>query len=66
MAETDISKREVKPEAMGIPELARLYKVSCKVMKSWIKPIKEDLGKRIGQKYNPKQIRMIFEHLDPP
>lgn len=32
----------------------------------WIRPIKEKLGERQGDSYNPKQVRIIFEHLGEP
>ncbi|MDX9932938.1 MAG: hypothetical protein RB294_10175 [Bacteroidales bacterium] len=67
MAEKDISKGEIiSPAAMGVLELSKLYRVSEYTMRRWLKPIRKQLGERIGQKYSPKQVQMIFDHLNPP
>lgn len=51
---------------MGVLELSRLYNVSEYTMRRWLKPIREQLGDRVGQKYTPKQVQLIFDHLNPP
>lgn len=66
MEPQNISDREIKPQALGVPELANLYNVSARVIRQWLKPFNKEIGPRIGQKYTPKQVRIIFAKLDPP
>jgi hypothetical protein len=47
-------------------ELAVLYDVGVKQFDAWIEPHKDKIGEQIGKKYTPKQVRIIFECLDPP
>ena len=47
-------------------DLAHLYGVSIKTMITWLNPIREQLGKQIARMWSPKQVNMIFEHLNPP
>ncbi len=48
-------------------ELASLYNdISIKTFIKWIKPFKEEIGKKIGFHYNIKQVEIIFERLGWP
>ena len=47
-------------------ELARLYNISVNSFYSWIKPIRTELGKQLGQKWTIKQIKIMFKHFDRP
>lgn len=52
--------------AYSLPELARLYKISEKTFKKWIKPFKADIGQRQGRFYNIAQVKIIFSKLGAP
>lgn len=51
---------------MTLNELAILYGISKPTMRLWLKPIEEQIGKRIGYKYNVRQVEVIFNHLSLP
>jgi DeoR/GlpR family transcriptional regulator of sugar metabolism len=57
-----------KPEelkSMNMQELASLYNVSSQTMRKWIKkiPDPENILKKIGYIFTPKQIELIRSHL---
>lgn len=62
----NISEWEIKSTALGVPELAKLYNVSERTIRIWLQPFTKEIGRRIGHKYTPKQVRIIFSVLDPP
>lgn len=47
-------------------ELAKLYSVSDRTMKKWIKPFEEEVEKKIGYFYTIAQVKIIFEKLGMP
>jgi transposase len=47
-------------------ELAKLYGVSDRTMKKWIKPFEKEIGKKIGYFYTIAQVKIIFEKLGMP
>ena len=48
-------------------ELSILYNdVDPKTFKGWIEPILSKLGTKRGNYYSIRQVRLIFESLDPP
>ncbi|HEY6914610.1 MAG TPA: hypothetical protein VI413_08040 [Paludibacter sp.] len=47
-------------------ELARLYSVSDRTMKKWIKPFEKEIGEKIGYFYTIAQVKIIFEKLGTP
>jgi hypothetical protein len=49
-----------------IKELAVLYNVSYKVFCAWLKPIRTKIGELKGKTFTPKQVKIIFEHLERP
>jgi hypothetical protein len=55
---------EIRPYMLG--ELAALYGVSTKTMRTWLLPHQENIGKRVGRIYTTKQVEMIFEKLGIP
>ncbi|HMT36095.1 MAG TPA: DUF4248 domain-containing protein [Chitinophagaceae bacterium] len=55
---------EVK--AYSKKELAQLYCVSVKVLRTWLKPFKNTIGNYDGKMYTPKQIKTIFDCLGEP
>jgi len=63
LEQINMAKTPIKP--YGVKELSILYGVSRSTMRKHIKMIK-GLGDRVGHYWNNKQVRKIFEHLDPP
>lgn len=53
-----------KPFTPG--ELADLYGVSLKTMRTWLQPHIKSVGERRGKYYTAKQVRIIFEKLGEP
>jgi transposase len=53
-------------QTYNLKQLAAIYGVSTKVMKSWLKPYHEIIGERFGKKYSPKNVAIIFEKLGVP
>lgn len=47
-------------------ELARLYSVSDRTMKKWLKPFEPEVGNKIGYFYTIAQVKIIFEKLGMP
>jgi len=47
-------------------DLCKFYQLSGNTMRKCLLPIKEELGIRMGQYYNPRQVRIIFERLGVP
>lgn len=60
MKETDL----IKP--YSIKELAALYGVSTKTLRTWLRPHKEAIGERVSRYYTILQVRIIFEKLGMP
>jgi len=53
--------------AMRPRELAGLYGVDVRTFRNWLKPFDKKKLKREGTHfYSPKQVRYIYECLDPP
>ncbi len=46
--------------------LAKLYKVTRVTMRVWINKIKNKLGEKFGNYYQPEQVALIFETLGNP
>ena len=55
---------QIKPYT--VLELARLYGVSDRTIKKWIKPFEQEIGKKIGYFYTIAQVKIIFEKLGLP
>ena len=51
---------------MNTKQLAALYKVNTETFNKWLKPFKKKIGKRIGNLYTPKQVKIIFDCLGEP
>lgn len=47
-------------------ELAGMYGVSTKTLRTWLLPHLEYIGKRISKYYTAKQVRVIFDRLGEP
>ena len=57
-------KKRVRPYTLL--DLSRLYKISKPTLRKRLIPLQEEMGLRIGNYYNPRQIRIIFEKLGTP
>ena len=55
---------EVKP--YSLTELANIYSITNRTMKSWIVKHNEAIGEKVGRLYNAKQVKIIFEKLGLP
>ena len=60
------SDKKIRLKAYSMKELAELYEVSEKIFRTWLPPFENDIGKRIGHFYNPKQVKTIFEKVGFP
>lgn len=60
----DIPQPVVK--AYTISELAALYGISTKTIKTWLKPHAEAIGMRHGRYFTTLQVRIIFEKIGEP
>ena len=49
-----------------ISELAALYGISTKTIKTWLKPFAAAIGPRLGRYYTILQIQTIFEKIGKP
>lgn len=47
-------------------ELAALYGVSTKTLRTWLKPHGEAVGKKVSRYFTALQIQIIFEKLGAP
>lgn len=47
-------------------QLCLLYGVSDLTLKSWLSPIKDNLGEYRGKSYTPTQVKIIFNFLGEP
>jgi transposase-like protein len=55
---------QIKP--MNIKQLAALYGVHRSTMTRWLIPFRDKIGKRTGNLFTPKQVRIIFDCLGEP
>lgn len=58
--------REVIIKPYTTRELAILYGVNYKTFLNWIKPFKDEIGKKNGRFLTIPQVKVIFEKLDYP
>jgi predicted DNA-binding protein YlxM (UPF0122 family) len=50
----------------SVKDFARIYNVSRKTIRRWIKPFEKEIGERNGHYYNVFQVKTIFEKLGLP
>lgn len=58
--------KNIKLKPYTVLELARLYGVSDRTMKKWLKPFEIEIGNKIGYFYTIAQVKIIFERLGMP
>lgn len=49
---------------MTISDLANRWNVDRKTAQKWIKPFSAEIGRRVGNIYNAKQVAIILSHLE--
>lgn len=61
-------KPSIVVELRGYPltELSRLYKVSNRTFKKWVKPFEAEIGTKEGRFFNVRQVKIILARLGLP
>ncbi len=57
---------ETQIKAYTLSELAALYCISTKAVKTWLKPHAAEIGEKKGRYFTTLQVRTIFEILGEP
>lgn len=57
---------KIKIRPYTVLDLAKMYEVSDKTMKKWIKPFEDEVGTKNGYFYSIAQVQMIFQKLGAP
>ena len=57
---------KIQMKAYSFKEVAVMYEVSIKTLHTWLTPFKNEIGKKEGRYYTPKQIKVIFDKLGLP
>lgn len=55
---------EIKP--LNYKQLAALYEISHRTLKSWLEPFSAEIGVMRGRTFTIRQVRMIIEKLGDP
>lgn len=66
MKQNEIVTPKIQLKAYSLKELSGLYECSGKTMKTWLAPLQNEIGPRVGRFYTPKQVKIIFEELGVP
>lgn len=56
----------IQLKAYTTRELAEMYEISEKIMRQWIAKFEDQVGKKLGRYYTPKQAKIIFDKLGIP
>lgn len=56
--------QEMKP--LNYKQLAAIYEVTHKTLKSWLEPFMEEIGEMRGKSFTLKQMRLIYDKLGEP
>jgi DNA-binding transcriptional MerR regulator len=59
-----VGQTVVKPYT--VKELAALYGVSPKTLRTWLLPHREAIGERVSRYFTALQVQLIFERLGRP
>ena len=57
---------EMAVKAYTTKELAAMYGISPKTLRTWLTPHKELIGLKMGRYFTALQVRLIFERLGIP
>jgi len=60
------NEQPIQLRGYSLAELARLYQISEKSFRTWIKPFAAEIGERHGRYYNVNQVRIILQKLGFP
>ena len=66
MSTTDSTADTMKIRASNPKEIAMMYGVSTKTLRTWLGPHKIKLGERRGRYFTAKQVRIIIDVLGEP
>jgi transposase len=66
MKQNEIQTPKIQLKAYSLTEVAMLYEVSGRTLKTWLTPFKSEIGQKVGRYYTPKQMKVIFERLGMP
>ena len=59
-------KNSIPIKPYTVLELARLYGISDRTMKKWLRPFESEVGEKLGYFYNIAQVKIIFKKLGTP
>lgn len=64
MKQQSIVQNDIKP--LNYKQLAAIYEVTHRTLKSWLSPFTEEIGEMRGRTFTLKQVRIIYEKLGEP
>lgn len=64
MKQQTLVQHEIKP--LNYKQLAAIYDVTYRTLKSWLEPFMEDIGEIRGKTFTLKQVRIIYDKLGEP
>jgi len=64
MKQQNTVQQDTRP--LNYKQLAAIYEVSHKTLKSWLEPFMEEIGEMRGKTFTLRQVRIIFERLGEP
>jgi hypothetical protein len=59
-------KNTIPLKPYTVLELARLYGISDRTMKKWLRPFETEIGEKLGYFYTIAQVKIIFKKLGTP
>lgn len=65
-SENITAKKQIKVKAYTTKDLSVLYHTDKRTLRRWLTPYENEIGKRIGNIYTPKQVELIFQKLGVP
>jgi hypothetical protein len=66
MEKREKSMPQIQLKAYSKKEVANLYEISGKTLQTWLTPLENELGPRVGRFYTPKQVKIMFEEFGIP
>lgn len=57
-----MTDNDIRPMTLG--ELAQRWEVDCRTVRRWIKPFEAEIGPRVGNIYNARQVEIILSKLE--
>jgi hypothetical protein len=66
LKEIEVIEQTIRVKPFSVTDLAEFYGCSVKTIKTWLAPLEEELGPRMGHYYTPKQVKIIFIELGVP